>query len=69
MLKKTINLSLNKEFLLIIPPEVANGIVEERLLKTVVHYVLEEIAFVTLSVTHLAENLTVAAYDTLDCIV
>ena len=49
--------------------EVADGIVEERLLKTVVHYVLEEIALVTLCVAHLAENLAVATHDTLDCIV
>ena len=42
---------------------------EERLLASIVVNVLEEILLITLGVTHLTEDLTVLADDTLDCIV
>ena len=49
--------------------EILHGIVKERLLKTLVHDILEEVALEALCMTHLSEDLTVAAYDTLDSIV
>jgi hypothetical protein len=49
--------------------EICYRIIEERLLKSLVHDVLEEVALETLCMTHLAENLAVAADDTLDSIV
>ena len=43
-------------------------IVKERLLKTFIHDILEEVALVTLSVSHLSKNLSVLADNSLDCI-
>ena len=42
---------------------------EERLLKSLIHDVLEEVLFKTLCVSHLTEDLTVSAHDTLDAII
>ena len=42
---------------------------EERLFKTLIHDILEQIALETFCVTHLSEDLAVAAYDTLDGII
>ena len=42
---------------------------EERLLTGVIINILEDVVLVTLGVTHLSEDLTVLADDTLDSIV
>jgi hypothetical protein len=49
--------------------KIFHGIVEERLLKTLIHDVLEEVALETLCMTHLSKDLAIAAYDTLDGII
>ena len=49
--------------------EVCYCVVKERLLKTFVHDILEQVALITLGVSHLANNLTVLADDTLDSVV
>ena len=42
---------------------------EQRLLAGIVVYVLEEILFKALGMTHLSEDLTVLADDAFDCII
>ena len=49
--------------------EVCYRVVEERLLEALIHYILEEVAFVALGVTHLTEDLAVLADDSFDCVV
>ena len=49
--------------------EVCYSIIKERLLKSLVHDVLEQVALITLSMSHLTENLTILADDTLDSVV
>lgn len=49
--------------------EVTYRIVEERLLESLIHNVLEEIALETLRMSHLTKNLAVTADDSLDSII
>ena len=49
--------------------EVSYSIIKKRLFKTLIHDILEQITLETLRMSHLAENLAVAADDTLDSIV
>ena len=49
--------------------EICHCIVEQRLLTSVIIYVLEEILLITLRMSHLTENLAVAADDTLDSVI
>ena len=51
------------------PAEIADSIVKQRLLKTVVRNILEQVLFVPLRMPHLAEYLPVTADDTFDGIV
>lgn len=49
--------------------EIFDSIVEQRLLQSFVYHILEQIAFVTLGMTHLAQNLPVAAYYALNGVI
>ena len=51
------------------PSEIADCIVKQRLLQTIVRDVLEQVPLVSLGMSHLAEYLSVAADDTLDGVV
>ena len=58
-----------KWHILEVTSKICYRIVEERLLASVIVNILEEILLITLSVTHLTEDLTVLADDTLNCVV
>ena len=49
--------------------EICYRIIKERLLQSLIHYILEKVTLITLGMSHLTENLAVAADDTLDSIV
>jgi hypothetical protein len=53
----------------LLTPEVCHCIIEQRLLKAFIHDVLEQIALEALCMAHLAEDLTVTAYDSLNSII
>ena len=55
--------------LILFTSEICHCIVEQRLLTSVIVNILEEILLVALGMSHLAENLTVAADDSLDGII
>ena len=58
-----------KWHILEVTSKICYRIVEERLLASVIVNILEEILLITLSVTHLTEDLTVLADDTLNRVV
>ena len=61
--------SPDKPGITLLTAEICYRIVKERLLETLIHDILEEVALETLSMTHLTMDLAIAADDSLDSII